>query len=316
MRRTAVIFSALVVAYVAVGATPALAAGPTAIGVDNAGVVYVGFANGGQIKRYAGSDGCAARAVGNPRQRGRADRRRRRDRRRARQLPATSGSSTRTAACRSSRAPASTSAASSSAPCEGAITPNPLQRGGLDVSNDSVYVAHPCANSLLRLRVQRPADAGDGLADGVKGVSAQLYSTAPANTVRALRRAAVAATRSRSSSRSTSRRWARRARPARPTSSSTRSASCSRPTAALTSDSLSTALQRIADLAITSETLLRGTKEVRGDRDTGFLSFPGIGNTTRGGTANYRADDPQRERRRGEQRDRRGHACPSRATSA
>ncbi len=59
--------------------------------------------------------------------------------------------------------------------------------------------------------------------------------------------------------------------------------------ASLTSDSLSTALQRIADLAITSETLLRGTKEVRGDRDTGFLSFPGIGNTTRGGFANYRA---------------------------
>ena len=59
--------------------------------------------------------------------------------------------------------------------------------------------------------------------------------------------------------------------------------------ASLTSDSLSTALQRIADLAITSETLLRGEKEVRGDRDTGFLSFPGIGNTTRGGFANYRA---------------------------
>jgi LPXTG-motif cell wall-anchored protein len=59
--------------------------------------------------------------------------------------------------------------------------------------------------------------------------------------------------------------------------------------ASLTSDSLGTALQRIADMAITSETLLRGTKEVRGDRDTGFLTFPGIGNTTRGGFANYRA---------------------------
>ena len=59
--------------------------------------------------------------------------------------------------------------------------------------------------------------------------------------------------------------------------------------ATLTADRLATGLQRIADLAITSETLLRGTKEVRGDRDTGFLSFPGIGNTTRGGFANYRA---------------------------
>jgi hypothetical protein len=59
--------------------------------------------------------------------------------------------------------------------------------------------------------------------------------------------------------------------------------------AGLTSDSLATELQRIADLAITSETLLRGQKEVRGDRDPDFLTFPGIGNTTRGGTANYRA---------------------------
>ena len=59
--------------------------------------------------------------------------------------------------------------------------------------------------------------------------------------------------------------------------------------ASLTSDSLSTALQRIADLAITSETLLRGQKEVRGDRDTGFLSFPGIGQHDAGRLANYRA---------------------------
>jgi LPXTG-motif cell wall-anchored protein len=59
--------------------------------------------------------------------------------------------------------------------------------------------------------------------------------------------------------------------------------------ASLTSESLGTSLQRIADMAITSETLLRGTKEVRGDRDTGFLTFPVVGNTTRGGTATYRA---------------------------
>jgi uncharacterized repeat protein (TIGR01451 family) len=59
--------------------------------------------------------------------------------------------------------------------------------------------------------------------------------------------------------------------------------------ATLISDSLGTDLQRVADMAITSETLLRGQKEVRGDRDTGFLTFPGIGNTTRGGFANYRA---------------------------
>ena len=66
MRRRAVFFSALVVACVGVGGTPAFAAGPTAIGVDNAGVVYVGFANGGQIKRYAGTDGAPLAPWGTP----------------------------------------------------------------------------------------------------------------------------------------------------------------------------------------------------------------------------------------------------------
>jgi hypothetical protein len=57
----------------------------------------------------------------------------------------------------------------------------------------------------------------------------------------------------------------------------------------LTSDSLPAALERSADVAITSETLLRGTKFVRGDRDASFIPGPGVGNATRGGTATYQA---------------------------
>jgi uncharacterized repeat protein (TIGR01451 family) len=57
----------------------------------------------------------------------------------------------------------------------------------------------------------------------------------------------------------------------------------------LTSDSLPVALERTADVAVTSETLLRGTKFVKGDRDAAFIPGPGVGNTTRGGTAQYQA---------------------------
>ena len=66
--------------------------------------------------------------------------------------------------------------------CSGSITPNPLQRGGLDVPNDSVYVAHPCDNSLLRLRVSDLQTQATASTPSVKGVSAQLYSSAPPNT--------------------------------------------------------------------------------------------------------------------------------------
>ncbi|HEX6785686.1 MAG TPA: hypothetical protein VF076_00700, partial [Acidimicrobiales bacterium] len=57
----------------------------------------------------------------------------------------------------------------------------------------------------------------------------------------------------------------------------------------LISDSLPLALERTADVAVTSETLLRGTKFVQGDRDSSFIAGPGVGNTTRGGTAEYQA---------------------------
>ena len=57
----------------------------------------------------------------------------------------------------------------------------------------------------------------------------------------------------------------------------------------LTVDRLPVALERTADVAVTSETLLRGTKFVKGDRDAAFIPGPGVGNTTRGGTAQYQA---------------------------
>jgi hypothetical protein len=56
----------------------------------------------------------------------------------------------------------------------------------------------------------------------------------------------------------------------------------------LTSASLQAALERTADVAVTSETLLRGTKSVQGDRDASFIPGPGVGNTTRGGSALYK----------------------------
>jgi hypothetical protein len=67
--------------------------------------------------------------------------------------------------------------------CSGSIAPNPLLRGGLDVSSDSVYVAHPCDDSVLRLRLSDLQTQATASPAAVKGVSAQLYSTAPSNTV-------------------------------------------------------------------------------------------------------------------------------------
>jgi uncharacterized repeat protein (TIGR01451 family) len=57
----------------------------------------------------------------------------------------------------------------------------------------------------------------------------------------------------------------------------------------LTASNLPAPLARVAPIAITSATLLVGNKEVKGDRDADFGGFPKIGNTTRGGTALYRA---------------------------
>ena len=56
----------------------------------------------------------------------------------------------------------------------------------------------------------------------------------------------------------------------------------------LVADNLSVALVRVANVAVTSATLLEARKEVMGDRDTDFAGFPTVGNTTRGGNATFR----------------------------
>jgi hypothetical protein len=179
MRRMAVLLGLLVFCAVAPGAH---AAGPTAIGVDSDGVVYAGFANGGMIKRYAGSDGSLLAPWGTP---GNAPG----------QLggvvaidvaPGSSGDvwilDTNLRVQEFTRAGQYVRGIQLN-PCEGGISPNPLTRGGLDVSNDSVYVAHPCANSLLRLRLSDLQTQATASPAAPKGVSAQLYTSAPANTV-------------------------------------------------------------------------------------------------------------------------------------
>ncbi len=59
--------------------------------------------------------------------------------------------------------------------------------------------------------------------------------------------------------------------------------------ATLAADDLAVPLQRTADLAITSSSLLVGTKAVKGELDSTFSRFPNVGNTTAGGSAIYQA---------------------------
>lgn len=167
----------------AVGGTSiAAAAGPTAIGVDSDGVVYVGFANGGQIKRYSGTDGSSLPAWGTP---GSA----------AGQIggvvaidvaPGSTGDvwvlDTNRRVQEFTRAGQFVRGIQLAA-CASGIATNPLARGGLDVTNDSVYVAHPCANSLLRLQLSNLQTMATTSPTQPKGVSTQLYNTAPANTI-------------------------------------------------------------------------------------------------------------------------------------
>lgn len=165
------------------GATPVQAAGPTAIGADSAGVVYAGFANGGQIKRYQGTDGSALPSWGTP---GTA----------AGQLggvvaldvaPGSSGNvwilDTNRRVQEFSRTGQYLRGIQLSA-CDGGVTPDPLLRGGLDVTNDDVFVAHPCSNSVLRLRRSDLQTMSTGSLNAPKGVTAQLYTSAPSNTQR------------------------------------------------------------------------------------------------------------------------------------
>src|ERR1044072_4200976 len=179
MRRITVLLGVLMFCAIC---PPAGAAGPTAIGVDSAGVVYVGFADGGMIKRDAGSAGSPLAPWGTP---GSAPG----------QLggviaidvaPGSSGNvwilDTNRRVQEFTRSGTYIRGIQLGS-CSGSITPDPLQRGGLDVSSDSAYVAHPCDDPLLRLRVSDLQTQATASPAAVKGVSAQLYSTAPPNTV-------------------------------------------------------------------------------------------------------------------------------------
>ncbi len=179
--------AAVVLAALAAGlasAGPAVAAGPTAIAADSDGVVYAGFATGGQVKRFAGADGSALTSWGaagnNPGQLGGVvaiD-----------VAPGTDGNvwilDTNRRVQEFSRSGTYIRGFQLGA-CAAGTSPDPLTRGGLDVTGDEIYVAHPCADQLYRFR---RSDFGlnsqGGTAQIPKGVSAQLYATAPAETRR------------------------------------------------------------------------------------------------------------------------------------
>ncbi|WP_354702426.1 hypothetical protein DSM112329_02785 [Paraconexibacter sp. AEG42_29] len=175
-----VVLSMLVVA---IGAAPSQAAGPTAIGADSAGVVYAGFAGGGQIKRYQGNDGAPLPSWGTP---GSA----------AGQIggvvaldaaPGSAGNiwilDTNRRVQEFSRTGQFVRGIQLDA-CDSGVTPDPLTRGGLDVTNDDVFVAHPCANSVLRLNKSDLQTVSTGSLSAPKGISAQLYPSAPEPTRR------------------------------------------------------------------------------------------------------------------------------------
>jgi hypothetical protein len=165
--------------------TAASAAGPTAIGVDSAGVVYVGFATGGEIKRYAGSDGAPLSSWGTA---GSA----------AGQIggvvaidvaPGADGNvwvlDTNRRVQEFTRSGTFVRGIQLGA-CAAGVAPDPLQRGGLDVTTTSVFVAHPCSSEVYNYRVTDLGLNNQSSPTGnrPKGVSGQLYDSAPSQTRR------------------------------------------------------------------------------------------------------------------------------------
>jgi hypothetical protein len=163
-------------------AAPASAAGPTAIGVDSKGTVYAGFASG-LVKRFTGGHGKAKSPWTN----------------------AGSGVGQTGGIVAIDAAPGEHGnvwvldtnlrvqeltrkgvliKGTQLDPCTPGITPDPTIRGGLDVTNDAVYVAHPCADQVLKLDPSSLAVEATATVAGPKGVSAQLYDTAPRSTRR------------------------------------------------------------------------------------------------------------------------------------
>lgn len=164
----------------------ALAAGPTAIGVDSTGVVYAGYGTGGHIQEFSGTDGSVVGSWGAP-----GD---------APGLlggvvaidvaPGATGDvwvlDTNRRVQEFTRSGQYVRGFQLSA-CAAGVTPSPATRGGLDVTTTDIFVAHPCSDQVYRYRVSdlglnnqgAPASGQVG-----RGVSAQLYSSAPSQTNR------------------------------------------------------------------------------------------------------------------------------------
>jgi hypothetical protein len=163
-------------------ASAASAAGPTAIATDSDGVVYSGYASGGTIQRNAGADGAPLASWGttgnNPGQLGgivAID-----------VAPGGSGNvwilDTNRRVQEFTRSGTYIRGFQLDA-CDAGVSPDPLQRGGLDVTNDMIYVVHPCRDRVYRHDKSDLVEKAWAQVDGpLKGASAQLYGTAPASS--------------------------------------------------------------------------------------------------------------------------------------
>ncbi|HEX3874564.1 MAG TPA: hypothetical protein VHW26_10500, partial [Solirubrobacteraceae bacterium] len=131
-------------------AAPAVAeaAGPTAIGQDAQGTSYVGFATGGKIERFDaqgnqlaswGAPGTGAGQLG--------------------PVAAISVGPTGNVWVLDTNdrvqqfTPGGTFVSGTTLPSCGGGTPNPLTRGGLEVTATQIFVAHPCANEVIRMNL-------------------------------------------------------------------------------------------------------------------------------------------------------------------
>lgn len=177
------ILVALAGTFTLASAATASAAGPTAIATDSAGVVYSGYASGGTIQRNQGANGAPLSSWGTP---GSSPG----------QLggivaidvaPGGSGNvwilDTNRRVQEFTRSGTYVRGFQLDA-CDAGVTPNPSLRGGLDVTNNMIYVVHPCRDRVYRYAksdlVEKAWTAG--VAGPLKGASAQLYGTAPADS--------------------------------------------------------------------------------------------------------------------------------------
>jgi hypothetical protein len=182
--RSFAVLATLVAVFAAslVGASAASAAGPTAIATDSDGVVYSGYASGGTIQRNAGVDGAPLASWGtagnNPGQLGgivAID-----------VAPGGSGNvwilDTNRRVQEFTRSGTYIRGFQLDA-CEAGVSPDPLMRGGLDVTNDMIYTVHPCRDRVYRHDRSDLVEKAWAQVDGpLKGASAQLYGTAPASS--------------------------------------------------------------------------------------------------------------------------------------